>query len=122
MSLELNVFSTDLNKEYYSDEGCFITEIMNQPLIRHISLAQARLEVGGRTEPHSLKGTEEIYYIVQGMGIAYVDGYQFTMQKGDCLRINANQEQRIENTGTIDLIFLCICLPRFEQDNYISIK
>ena len=117
-----NVFSTDLEKEYYSDEGCFITEIMNQPSISNLSLARARVVVGGLTEAHSLKNTEEIYYITQGSGIATIDGRRINLHKGDCLRIETGQVQRIENTGTVDLIFLCICLPRFEQDNYLSIK
>lgn len=122
MSQEPILFSTDLNKEYYSDEGCFITEIMNLSDINHISLAQARVKVGEHTETHLLKNTEELYYITQGMGTATIDSQTFNVRKGDCLRIKAHQKQAIQNTGVEDLVFLCICLPRFEQDNYISIK
>ena len=37
---------------------------------------------------------------------------------GDILEIPAGVSQRITNDGDQDLVFLCLCLPRFRPDGY----
>ena len=34
----------------------------------------------------------------------------------------AGTAQRITNTGESDLIFLCVCMPRFTPDSYESLE
>ena len=38
------------------------------------------------------------------------------------VRIPAGVRQRIRNTGPTDLVFLCICTPRFEQSAYRELE
>jgi mannose-6-phosphate isomerase-like protein (cupin superfamily) len=40
---------------------------------------------------------------------------------GDTVFIPRNSSQSIRNTGAQDLIFLCICTPRFRFSNYSAI-
>ena len=40
----------------------------------------------------------------------------------DVVTIPAGQAQKITNTGTKSLVFLCICTPRFKQENYINLE
>jgi len=40
---------------------------------------------------------------------------------GDTVIIPPQCPQRIENTGTEDLIFLAICTPPFKGENYVDI-
>ena len=40
------------------------------------------------------------------------------MRKGDVVLIPAGKTQRIRNVGPDDLVFLCICTPRFEPRHY----
>jgi mannose-6-phosphate isomerase-like protein (cupin superfamily) len=40
----------------------------------------------------------------------------------DTVTIPAGVRQRIINTGTTDLIFLCICTPRFQFENYVNLE
>ncbi len=52
-----------------------------------------------------------------------IDGKPWVAVKsGDFVLIPAGISQRIENTGTRDLIFECICLPRFTKDAYESLE
>ncbi len=37
---------------------------------------------------------------------------------GDMVVIPAGTSQKITNTGKIDLIFYCVCTPRFTADRY----
>lgn len=114
-------YTTDISKEFDTDERCSIIEILNNSDLAHISIAQARLKPGITTELHSLDG-DEFYYILQGKGTAELDREQkFDLSKGDVLHIKKDQPQRIKNTGTEELVFLCICTPRFEVNNYTSL-
>lgn len=46
------------------------------------------------------------------------DGQRFAVRAGDSVRIPAGVPQRITNAGDDDLVFLCLCLPRFELSGY----
>jgi mannose-6-phosphate isomerase-like protein (cupin superfamily) len=40
----------------------------------------------------------------------------------DVVTIPAGVSQRIHNVGDTDLIFLCVCTPRFDAGGYIQLK
>lgn len=115
------IFKTTNTSEYFLDEGCFIREIMNTADIPNVSIAQARVEVGKTTELHTLTA-DEMYYILSGQGEVEIAGQPKTLVSvGDVAYIKANATQRITNTGKEDLIFLCICAPRFTPEKYESV-
>lgn len=112
------IIKGDLLKEFYTPEKCYITEIMNNSG-NAFSVAQARVEPGVTTELHTLKDTDELYYVLSGSGRMEVGGAnQGIVNAGDAVFIPRNTMQRIENNGSSDLLFLCICSPRFEVANY----
>ena len=109
----------NLANEFYTEERCHILEVFNQAEHPHCSIARARVGVGVSTQRHSLKETAEIYYILQGEGLMELDTKEMgILKKGDAVFIPANMSQKITNTGKEDLIFLCICTPRFEAKIY----
>ncbi len=118
MNQPLRVYPTSASQEYFSDEGCHILEILNDPSTPAISLARARVEVGGKTRLHALSDTIELYYILQGHGLVYIGGDSREISTGDCVKIEKGVDQRIDNIGDEDLVFLCICHPRFQESNY----
>jgi len=72
--------------------------------------------------PHRVAGTVERYVILHGCGRIDIDGLPDTeVQPGDVVVIPAGARQSIRNLGTGDLVFLCICSPRFEWSNYESL-
>lgn len=114
-------YPIDLSTEYYTDERCYIIEIINTPENPDFSIARARVNPGVTTAPHALQGTEEIYQITEGEGVAIIDGIEYDMVKGDCIVIPPDVSQQIRNVGDGDLIFMCTCFPRFEVKNYVSL-
>lgn len=106
--------------ENFIAEGCFIRELF-QSTDGVISFADARLSPGQRTENHFLN-VDEYYYIRSGTGEMYLDGVLTgSVKSGDLVRIKKQEAQYIHNTGTEDLIFLCVCLPAFQQNAYTRI-
>ncbi len=113
----------DFCKEFYTPEGCHITELSNSPDDPEVSIARARVAPGVTTRWHRLTGTAERYYIVKGRGRVEVG--QLPPQEvhaGDIVLIPPMCRQRITNSGSEDLIILAICTPRFSQDAYEDIQ
>ena len=107
--------------EFFTRERCFISELLNHSSRPEISLARARVEPGVVTELHTLD-VEETYVIEAGRGMMELDGERFPVVAGDSVLIPAGTPQRIENVGTVDLVFLCLCRPRFQPEGYTGLE
>lgn len=109
--------------EFFIDEGCFIIEHLSEPEATGISIARARVEKGAQTKWHSLKGVVERYVLLEGTGLVEIgDLPPQEVTAGDVVVIPEGARQRIKNVGKCDLMFLCICSPRFEPDCYQEIS
>lgn len=109
--------------EFYLDEGCYIVELHNTDTDADCSIARARVEPGVTTELHCLRDIIERYVIVSGRGAVEVDGQApAAVAAMDVVTIPANRSQRICNTGDSDLVFLCVCTPRFDGEKYIQLS
>lgn len=106
--------------EFWTAERCFIAELLNDASMPEASLARARVEPGVTTALHSLD-VEETYVIETGEGLMQVGETRFPVTVGDSVRIAAGLPQRITNTGQGDLVFLCLCRPRFRPEGYTDL-
>lgn len=104
--------------ELATRERCFVRELVNKPSIPGASLAACRVEPGVSTELHRLD-VAEWYLVRRGSGLMEVaGGPPFPVGPGDVVTIPAGASQRVRNTGDDDLVFDCLCIPRFTPDRY----
>lgn len=109
--------------EFHTPEGCYIVEIHTGRSDKSCSIARARVRPGVRTKLHVLEGIEERYIILEGEGSVEIEeGPATPVRPHDVALIPAGQSQRITNTGTRDLIFLCVCTPPFDQSKYVNLE
>lgn len=108
----------DPSREYLSEERCHILESWNDASDGEASIARARVAPGVATRPHRLRGVVERYLIVEGEGRATVGGAEADVRPGDVVVIPAGVSQSIANTGAADLVFYCVCTPRFTDACY----
>jgi len=112
------------DSEFYTPERCYITEMHNNDTDKDSSVARARVMPGVTTQLHALKDTDERYVILSGEGFVEV-GSDFSANVGplDVVYIPKDVSQRITNTSKdTDLIFLCVCSPRFQVNSYIDLE
>jgi len=108
--------------EYWTEERCFITEHVNRDDLPSVSVARARVEPGVTTQRHVLS-VDEWYVITAGSGRVFVGpAAPADVGSGDTVHIPAGCEQRITNTGAGDLLFLCVCVPRFVPAAYRALE
>ena len=103
--------------EYLTPERCSVAENYS---CKNVSIARATVKSGVTTVPHHLKGVQEIYIITSGQGRVTVGDLEPTdVSVGDVVVIPPMSSQKITNTGTSDLVFYCVCTPRFTQECYV---
>ncbi len=113
----------DPDKEFYTPENCYITELSNSADDPDVSIARARVEPGVRTRWHRLSSTAERYCILSGRGRVEVGKLApQEVKPGDIVLIPPMCRQRITNVGEEELVFLAICTPRFSNDVYEDIE
>lgn len=104
--------------EYLTPERCYIAENYSS---NEVSIAVARVKPGVTTKAHHLKKVQEIYVIIAGEGKVTFSGLEPTaVGTGDVIIIPAGASQKITNTGQTDLVFYCVCTPRFTEDCYFD--
>jgi mannose-6-phosphate isomerase-like protein (cupin superfamily) len=109
--------------EFFTEEGCFILESSNIPEDPAVSIARARVAPGATTRWHRLNNTAERYLIRSGEGVVEVgDLPPARVGPGDVVLIPARTRQRIRNTGAEDLVFYCVCSPRFSAEDYEDLE
>ncbi len=119
--MQAEIHHADPSKEFQTQEHCFILEVSNDAGDPDASIARARVRPGVTTAWHRLEGIAERYVIVRGKGRVEVGDLPPTIvSEGDVVRIPANVAQRITNVGDEDLVFFCVCTPRFTPSAYIA--
>lgn len=108
--------------EVWTVERCYITELVNDEAWPEFSIARTRVEPGVTTQLHAL-AVHEVYVIEAGSGLMSLgDEPPYAVGPGSVVTIPKQVSQRIENTGSDDLLFVCVCTPRFSQNCYTSLE
>ncbi|MDA0525692.1 cupin domain-containing protein [Methanococcoides alaskense] len=79
-------------------------------------MAHVIIKPGKSIEPHMVKNPE-VYYVLEGEGLLYIEDVPFELSKEKLVHIPANSKQHTENTGTVDLEFLAINQPSWAEEN-----
>lgn len=81
------------------------------------SVAHAIVPPGVSTLPHLLKNSTELYYILTGTGEMHIGIRSAPVHPGQIILIPRGRTQYIRNTGSDDLVFLCIVTPKWQADD-----
>lgn len=109
---------------FTTKDGSEIRELLahRNSLIRNQTLAEARLPAGATTTPHYHRLTEEIYYILEGLGRMRIGDESRDVRPGDAIAIPPGAVHQISNRGQIVLKFLCCCAPGYEHDDTVLVQ
>jgi mannose-6-phosphate isomerase-like protein (cupin superfamily) len=120
--MQARILRHDATKEYFFQEGCYINELSNHEGDDVLSIAQARVEPGVTTMLHRLHRSTERYCIISGEGMVEIEGLPAqVVSAGDVVIIPPGAAQRVSNTSDEDLVFLALCTPRFDPNDYFEL-
>jgi mannose-6-phosphate isomerase-like protein (cupin superfamily) len=120
----VDVFNLAEVSAFTTKDGSEIRELLahRNSCIVNQSLAEARLPVGGRTEPHYHPLCEEIYYLLVGRGRMQVEDEIRAVAPGDAIAIPPGKRHQITNIGDETLRFLCCCAPAYEHEDTVMVS
>ena len=120
----MDIRNIDQAPAFTTKDGSEIRELLahRNSCIRKQSLAEARLQPGGRTTPHYHPLTEEIYYVLEGTGRMRIGQEMRNVGSGDAIAIPPGAVHTIENTGAVTLKFLCCCAPGYEDADTVLVE
>jgi mannose-6-phosphate isomerase-like protein (cupin superfamily) len=106
---------------FITKDGSEIRELLayRNSAIRHQSLAEARVVVGGHTQEHYHQRTEEIYFITAGQGRMRIEHEIREVGPGDAIAIPPGAKHQLWNTGSEILRLLCCCAPPYEHEDTV---
>ena len=109
---------------FTTKDGSVIRELLahRNSVISKQSLAEARVAPGLETQPHYHPLTEEIYYILQGVGEMTIGKEMQPVGPGDAIAIPPGAIHTIRNSGEQTLLFLCCCAPAYEHHDTVLIN
>ena len=105
--------------EFVAGDNCILREILHpdkEDLKLRYSLAHAVVKPGLTTWKHRL-ATSEVYYIMDGEGMMHIDGQSSPVRRGSTVYIPPSAVQSITNSGSTDLIFICIVDPAWRTED-----
>jgi dihydrofolate reductase len=104
---------------YLTRDGSIIRELMHPGVHgnRGQSLAEALVPPGATTRLHRHRGSEEIYYFIEGRGVMELGAREFPVAAGDSVAIPSGTPHRVANTGDTVLRILCACAPPYAHDD-----
>jgi mannose-6-phosphate isomerase-like protein (cupin superfamily) len=121
--LKPRVQSIDEGEEFLTPERCWILENWNSQDDPALSISRARVEIGVTTQLHLLRDVDERYLVVRGIGeVAVGENLLAPVKPGDVVVIPRNVAQQIRNTGEENLVFYCVCSPRFSPECYENLE
>ena len=117
----MDVRNLDAAPAFTTKDGSEIRELLapRTSVIRHQSLAEARVPVGGGTKEHYHVKAEEIYYFTHGEGRIRIAGEAREVRAGDAVAIPPGQRHKLWNTGKETLRLLCCCAPAYEHSDTV---
>lgn len=100
---------------YRTKDGSQIRELMHpdRHAARQLSLAEAIVPPGERTQRHCHTRSEEIYHVLQGHGRMGLGDDCFDLAPGDTVLIAPGTPHWVEATGPLPLRVLCACAPPY---------
>jgi mannose-6-phosphate isomerase-like protein (cupin superfamily) len=117
----MDIKNLDEVPSFTTKDGSEIRELLahRNSIIRHQSLAEARLPAGASTQEHYHAKTEEIYYLTHGTGRIRIGDETREVKAGDAIAIPPGCKHKLWNTGSEPLRLLCCCAPAYEHEDTI---
>jgi mannose-6-phosphate isomerase-like protein (cupin superfamily) len=108
-------------KPFTTKDGSEIRELAGIPTgnAENQSLAEATVPLGGETEEHYHRLSEEIYFFTHGSGRLRLDDDESDVAAGDTVVIPPGTRHKLWNTGTEPLKLLCCCSPAYSHNDTV---
>ncbi len=116
------IFKDAADTEHFvAGDLCSLSEIFHPQNERlpfdGFSLSHAEILPNGRTIPHKLVKSSEVYWVIDGIGTLFIDERPLELKKGRAVLVPPSSIQYVVNKGDRNLEFLCIVSPPWDSSD-----
>ncbi len=107
---------------YVTKDGSVVRELVHPRSFPGLgmSLAEAVVLAGGKTEAHFHTDFDEIYYCLEGAGVLYVNGEPQPFSPGVYRLLPKGSTHHLTATTTLRL--LCVCCPGYTHEETVIVE
>lgn len=103
--VKMNYSKTSIDFENLPEWITFLRDDLN---LKAIGIGLIHLKAGkGYKFLHQHKKQEEIYFILDGKGLIYIDGEEISVRKGDIIKIDPEGKRALKASDDSHLIAVC---------------
>lgn len=115
----MDVHSLEDAEAFVTADGSTIRELFGLPTggVLNQSLAEATLAPGQATQRHYHRSSEEIYFVLDGVGEMELDGERRRVGPGDAVAIPPGAWHELRAEGDRPLRILCCCAPPYRHED-----
>lgn len=123
---EAKVFGPDDGASFWQPVPAngFVRNIVNQRMVSgqaHFSLGTQTVAPGCFIREHTHSDNEEVIFVVDGKGVARIDGVDHPIKKGSCVYIGRNRLHHFLNPNPEPMTFLVLMMPGGLDDFFAAI-
>tara|TARA_X000001036_G_C20432876_1_gene705959 strand:+ start:430 stop:762 length:333 start_codon:yes stop_codon:yes gene_type:complete len=96
----------DIGGEIIKDNSVYT--LKDNAFGNNLVLSSTFLRAKQKTNGHTHKGQEEVYFFIDGEGEMQIDDHRFPVKKNDVICIEDGEFHRVFNTGDYGLYFVCV--------------
>lgn len=96
----------DIGGEVIKDNATYL--LKDNAFGNNLVLSSTFLRANQKTNGHTHKGQEEVYFFVEGEGEMQIDDERFPVTAGDIVLVEDGEFHRVFNTGHLGLYFVCV--------------
>ena len=108
-------------EHFTAEDLCSLAEVLHHKNERltfcGFSLSHAEVLPHGRTLPHRLLRSSEVYWVIDGSGTLFIDGRPIELKKGRAVLVPPSAVQYVVNGKDRKLEFLCIVSPPWDRSD-----
>ncbi|MDQ8187765.1 cupin domain-containing protein [Pelagicoccus sp. SDUM812002] len=107
--------------DYVAPDLAVAKEFMSPRMsgLKNLSIALITIPSGVTVKKHYHLNSEEVYHIVSGEGIMYLDGDDERMRTGDAVSIKVGQWHSVRNDTAEPLVMIVTCAPAWDPEDQI---
>ena len=96
----------DIGGEVIKDNATYL--LKDNAFGNNLVLSSTFLRANQKTNGHTHKGQEEVYFFMKGKGEMQINEERFDVKKGDVVCIEDGDYHRVFNTSHLGLYFVCV--------------
>lgn len=113
---EARVFGPDDGHSFWQPVPAngFVRNIINQRMIdgqTNFSLGTQTVAPGCFIREHTHPHNEEVIFVVEGRGVARIDGVEHAIEKGSCVYVGRGRKHHFLNPNAEPMTFLWLMMP-----------